>query len=58
MRQRAKKITEIRIRLKSKGVRLPFRAAFVWTDRLVGPGGCRLEPKAVEKGQWSAILKS
>lgn len=58
MHLRANKITEIRIRLKSKGMRPAFRAAFLWTDSLVGPGGCRLEPKAMEKGQRSAILRS
>lgn len=28
------------------------------SDGLMGPGGCRLEPKAIDKGHWSAILKS
>ena len=50
MHQRANKITEIRIRLKSKGVRPAFRAAFIWTNSFMGPGGCRLEPNAMEKG--------
>lgn len=67
MHQKASKITKMRVRVQWKGLGRGFRAVFIWTDSheattasdsLVGPRGCRLEPKATDKGHWSAILKS